>query len=125
MKDDELKSLLRANAVETKISPAADFWAQFMENAAEAERQPAQTRGFRMITWRRPTTRRLFYPFLTSAASLAACALVYFTVQNTPPDSQQPLKSFEIGTGLRNNGAIVITDTPTDATILWVMTEET
>jgi len=124
MNDIELKSLLRANAAETQVRPASEFWADFMEKTAEAAREVGQTRGVsRVAMQRRPSARRFFYPFLTSAASLAACALVYFAVQTTP-SGLQTLNSFKIGAGVRNNGAIVITDTPTDATILWVMTEE-
>lgn len=124
MNDDALKSLLRANAAETKIRSASEFWAEFIEKAAEADRHPGPAHGFRVMPLqRRSAMRRFFYPFLTSAASLAACALVYVALQTTP-DDVQTLNSFEIGAGLQNNGAIVITDTPTDATILWVMTEE-
>ena len=35
------------------------------------------------------------------------------------------LDQFRIGDELPNNGALVITDSDTDATILWVITEET
>ena len=118
MNDDTIKSLLRTAAPTLDLRSAEAFW-------AAAERQ-AQAPGRARALPRRPALpasllRRWRAPAWAAAA--AAAALVAAAVW---PGAHAPaLNQFQIGDELRNNGALVITDSDTDATILWVITEET
>ena len=119
MNDDTLKSLLRTTAHAPALRAADAFW-------ADVERQTQAPARARALPRRRfistlDLLRRWHAPVWAAAA--AAAALVAAAVW---PGAQVPaLNQFQIGDELRNNGALVITDSDTDATILWVITEET
>ena len=118
MNDDTLKSLLRTTAPALGIRPADAFWAAAERQAQASGRASAIPRRFAipgglLRSWRAPAW----------AAAAAAAALVAAALW---PGAHAPaLNQFRIGDELRNNGALVITDSDTDATILWVITEET
>ena len=119
MNEESLKKLLRSQAAEVKIGPAPEFWAEFMEKAADIRQDLT---GACCFVEKRSLRLRRFYATLASAASLAACAAFYFTVRASLTDTQS-LQSFKLGKDFSNSGAVVITDKKTEATILWVFTE--
>ena len=118
MKHEEIKTLLRENTTAIPLRPAADFWADFKNKASEAV---DDTQG--VFVPKHQTWLARFYPTLASVASIAACAAIYISLQSHHKP-YRALDSFSLGAGFQNNGAVVITDSTTDATILWVMTEE-
>lgn len=118
MNDEKLKTLLRSNTAEAHVRPAPEFWAEFMEKAADVRQDLS---GACRFVDKRSLRLRRFYATLASAASLAACATFYFTVRANL-DTPQSLKSFKLGEDFQNSGAVVITDKKTAATILWVFT---
>jgi hypothetical protein len=118
MKHEEIKTLLRKNATAIPLRPAVDFWADFKNKAAEVVDE-AQN----VFVPKRQTWLARFYPAIASAASIAACAAIYISLQ-IHHEPYRALNSFSLGSNFQNNGAVVITDSATDATILWVMTEE-
>ena len=118
MKHEEIKTLLRENATAIPLRPAADFWADFRNKATEAVDETHD-----IFVPKRQAWLARFYPALASVASIAACAAIYIALQHHH-EPYRALDSFRLGTNFQNNGAVVITDTATDATILWVMTEE-
>ncbi len=118
MKHEEIKTLLRENMTAPKLRLATEFWADFRNKAAEtADQSPV------IFVPNRQTWLARFYPALASAASIAACVAIYVSLQH-PHEPYRALDSFRLGSSFRNNGAVIITDSATDATILWVMTEE-
>jgi len=117
MKHEKLRTMLRENATHAKLRPPTEFWADFNRLAAETAEEPCSVFVPKRRAWLTG-----FYPTLASAASIAACVAIYFTVQHKP-EAYHALNSFSLGSEFQNNGAVVITDEPTDATILWVMTE--
>ncbi len=118
MKHEEIKTLLRKNATAIPLRPAEVFWADFTSKASEAVDETQA-----IFIPKRQTWLARFYPALASAASIAACATIYLSLQSHH-EPYRALDSFSLGAGFQNNGAVVITDSATDATILWVMTEE-
>ena len=118
MKHQEIKTLLRENATAIPLRPAADFWADFKSKASEAVDETQD-----VFVPKRQTWLARFYPALASAASIAACTAIYISLQSHH-EPYCALDSFSLGSTLQNNGAVVITDAATDATILWVMTKE-
>lgn len=118
MKHEEIRTRLRASATHAKLRSATEFWSDFNRMATETAEETSSVFVPKRHAWFTG-----FYPTLASAASIAACVAIYFTAQHKP-ESYRALDSFCLGSELPNNGAVVITDEPTDATILWVMTEE-
>lgn len=118
MKHEEIKNILRESATAIPLRPAAEFWADFKNKATVAVDETQD-----VFVPKRQTWLARFYPALASAASIAACAVIYISLQSHH-EPYRALDSFRIGSNFQNNGAVVITDSATDATILWVMTEE-
>jgi hypothetical protein len=116
MNDDTLKSLLRTSAPPVALRSADAFWSAVERHAQDPGRAPALPRRLGL-------TLDLLRRWQAPAWAAAAAALVAAVVR---PGAHAPaLDQFRIGDELPNNGALVITDSDTDATILWVITEET
>ncbi|MGI5868087.1 MAG: hypothetical protein ACOX9C_01395 [Kiritimatiellia bacterium] len=111
MNDDTLKSLLRTSAPDIALRSAEAFW-------ADAERQArAHDRA-------RALPRRLAPAWVAGIAGAAAAAAILVGVSRGPNTQTPALNKFQIGSELPNNGALIITDKNTDATILWIITTE-
>ena len=118
MNDDTLKSLLRASAPPVALRSADAFWSAVERQAQVPGRAPAIPRRLGLTAnllrrWQAPA-------WAAAAATAALVAAVVWPGAHAPA-----LDQFRIGDELPNNGALVITDSDTDATILWVITEET
>ncbi len=118
MKNENLRMMLRTSVPQPTLKSATQFWADFNRLAAETADETGTVFVPKPRSWFAG-----FYPALASAASVAACVALYFTVQHKT-ESFHTLDSFSLGSEFKNHGAVVITDGPTDATILWVMTNE-
>ena len=124
MKDSEIRDILRRGAGQTNgLKPAGEFWADFRRQALLVEQEAPAAEH----TPRRWTSMMHYrYPILAAAAaSIAACAVLVLALYGSGGSDQGPAFSdIKFGNDFRNNGAIVITDGPTDANILWVLAGE-
>ena len=123
MNDDALQSLLqRASAPAPALRPADAFWGEAARRAAAVRRAPAFLRRFGL------PVRLVLHPrtpaFAAALAATAAAAAIIVAAVG-PATPAPALQDFQLGTELRNHGAVLITDSDTAATILWVITEET
>lgn len=118
MNDDTLKSLLRTSARPVALRSADAFWADVERQARDTSREQARPSRVRL-----PVALFRRWQAIACTATAAAAALVVASVW---PSAHVPaLDQFQLGDELPNNGALIITDSATDATILWVITEET
>lgn len=119
MKNETFKTIITMHAPKQTIRPAEAFWSECKQHA----QQQSDTAPLSL-----PSTfsrrMRSFYPALASFASAAALVILYFSLV-APPEIHRAVNNFQFGEALAHNGAVVLTDRPTDATILWIMTNDT
>ena len=119
MKHKTLKSIITMNTPRQTFRPAEAFWDECRQQAQEK----CETNN---ISFPHTPRRKIsgFYPALASLASAAALVILYFSLL-APTETHRALNSFRFGESLNHNGAVVLTDKTTDATILWIMTDDT
>jgi len=119
MKHETLKTIITKHAPQQAIRPAEAFWSECKQYAHEQ----SQTTP---LSFQPTVPRRVkgFYPAFVSLTSLAALVILYFSLHATP-EIHRAVNSFQFGETLAHNGAVVLNDETTDATILWIMTNDT
>lgn len=131
MKDKDIRSLLLDGKREAKLRPAADFWADFRARAGIVDSgqacvrgASAPNRGEGQLATHRPSfiTRRRVVA-AAAAAALVVCAAIALTAFPARHGPAPAFNDIEFGPELKHNGVFVITDEPTEAKILWVLTE--
>lgn len=120
MKHETFKTIITMHAPRQQtIRPAEAFWSECKQHAQQqsdaAPLSSPSSFSFRI---------RGFYPAFASFASAAALVILYFSLVTTPK-IHRAVKSFQFGEALAHNGAVVLNDNETDATILWIMTTDT
>lgn len=119
MKNKTLKTIIKKHALQQRIRPTETFWSECQQRA----KQQSNTTPF---VFPSSSSRKIkgIYPAFASLASAAALVILYFSL-NTAPETRRSINSFKFGETLAHNGAVVLNDTATDATILWIMTNDT
>lgn len=129
MKDNEIRTLLRDSTQETRLRPAEEFWAEFRARAgiwddahAVSPKEAVASRVNRKPA-RHPAsffTRRRVVAAAAAAVFGAAVLLTSLLAESEPAPV---FNDVEFGPEFKHNGVVVITDEPTQAKILWVLTE--
>lgn len=119
MKNETFKTIITKHAPQQTIRPAEAFWSECKQRAQQqTEASP--------LAPPLPSSRRMrgFYSALASLASAAALIILYVSL-HPAPETHPAVSSFQFGEALAHNGAVVLNDEPTDATILWIITNDT
>lgn len=118
MKNQIFKTIITMHAPQQTLRPAEAFWSECKQRA-QNQRETDAVLLPKNSRWK--ISR--FYPALASLASAAALVTLYFSLL-PPPEVHRALNSFQFGETLDHNGAVVLNDKKTDATILWIMTDD-
>ncbi len=120
MNDNTLHTLLSRHRFRPALRDADLFWRDCRTQAEQAAREPTTHAGG---PERRPRPALRLYPTLASLAAAAAILVAIVSLQ-APQEPIRSIQHFQLGDSLAHHGAILMTDSATDATILWVMTDE-
>lgn len=115
MKLEDIRDFVRTGNTGRQLQPADKFWAEFRrraENPAIVRNMEPVPRRMRWNAWKAS-------PLIAAAAALLV-AVVWI---GNAPGAAYPgaIQSYDIGADVAHNGVMILDDTPSQATILWIM----